>query len=64
VAEEPEEPPEPEIAPGETPWVEENWTEGIEAPTEVAYTVKRGGQLKNVANLFKIYHHEIVELSG
>ena len=59
----PEEPPPEEVAPGETPWVEENWTEGIEPPTEVKYTVKRGGQLKNVANLFKIYHHEIVELN-
>jgi murein endopeptidase len=58
-----EEAEEPALSPDETPWVESNWSEGIEAPQVVTYTVKRGGQLRNVANLFKIYHHEIEALN-
>lgn len=53
----------PDLAPDETPWVEANWTEGIQAPKVVSYEIKRGGKLVNVANLFKIYHHEILELN-
>lgn len=53
----------PDLAPDETPWVEANWTEGIEPPKIVNYVVKRGGKLVHVANLFKIYHHEILELN-
>ncbi|MBL8943655.1 MAG: penicillin-insensitive murein endopeptidase [Myxococcales bacterium] len=40
-----------------------DWAEGLEIPTKVRYTVRRGGSLENVANLFKIYHHEILELN-
>jgi len=32
-------------------------------PTQVHYTVARGGTLEDVANLFGIYHHEITELN-
>lgn len=53
----------PDLGPDETPWVEANWTEGIEAPATVSYVIKRGGKLVTVANLFKIYHHEILELN-
>lgn len=41
----------------------DDWAEGLEIPTKVRYTVRRGGSLENVANLFKIYHHEILELN-
>lgn len=30
---------------------------------EVVYTIVRGGTLKNVANLYKLYHHEIFALN-
>lgn len=32
-------------------------------PTQVHYTVNRGGTLQDVANLFGIYHHEITTLN-
>jgi len=41
----------------------DDWASGLEAPTKVRYTIRRGGSLKNVANLFKIFHHEILELN-
>lgn len=41
----------------------DDWAAGLELPTKVRYTIRRGGSLKNVANLFKIFHHEILELN-
>ncbi len=35
----------------------------LREPTHVVYRVQRGGTLANVANLFKIYHHEILALN-
>lgn len=32
-------------------------------PTEVRYTILRGGTLRNVANLYKLHHHEIFALN-
>jgi murein endopeptidase len=43
--------------------VRPDWAEGLELPTSVGYTIRRGGKLENVANLFKIFHHEILELN-
>lgn len=45
------------------PMVNPEWVEGLTTPKKVTYTVKFGGSLKNVANLFKIYHHEIQALN-
>ena len=39
------------------------WAKGMKAPKTVKYTVRRGGSLENVANLYKIFHHEIKELN-
>src|SRR5690606_34206732 len=39
------------------------WASEIQAPQTVSYTIQRGGAIKNVANLFKIYHHEITALN-
>ncbi|MBX7080496.1 MAG: penicillin-insensitive murein endopeptidase [Nannocystaceae bacterium] len=41
----------------------DDWAEGLELPQTVRYTVRRGGTLENVANLFKIFHHEILALN-
>lgn len=30
----------------------------------ITYTISRGGTLRNVANLYKLYHHEIAELNS
>ncbi len=35
------------------------WAKDFKPPTKVTYTVKRGGSMKMVANLYKIFHHEI-----
>jgi murein endopeptidase len=43
--------------------VRADWAEGLKMPTSVGYTIRRGGTLENVANLFKIFHHEILELN-
>ncbi|GEM_PF-1177917 len=40
------------------------WRETIDSPIVVTYTVRHGGSIKNVANLFKIFHHEIRSLNG
>lgn len=39
------------------------WARDFKAPSTVKYTVRRGGTLENVANLYKIFHHEISELN-
>lgn len=36
-----------------------SWAKDFEPPTKVTYKVKRGGSMKMVANLYKIFHHEI-----
>ncbi|MBL4685148.1 MAG: penicillin-insensitive murein endopeptidase, partial [Nannocystaceae bacterium] len=41
----------------------EDWAKDLERPGVVTYTVRHGGSIKNVANLFKIFHHEIVALN-
>jgi murein endopeptidase len=51
------EPPPPEEEPPATP------QDPLEAPDVVHYQIRRGGTMKNVANLFKIHHHEIVALN-
>ncbi len=40
-----------------------DWPSGFEPPKVVTYTVRNGGTLENVANLHKIYHHEIKALN-
>jgi murein endopeptidase len=55
-----ETPPEPAPDPRGPP---APWAVDAKPPTEVAYTVRRGGSMKNVANLFKIFHHEITALN-
>lgn len=39
------------------------WPQDYAAPEVVYYKVKRGGSMKIVANLYKIYHHEIEALN-
>ncbi|WP_181197732.1 penicillin-insensitive murein endopeptidase [Enhygromyxa salina] len=39
------------------------WPQDYVAPDVVRYTIKRGGSMKVVANLYKIYHHEIEALN-
>ncbi|MCA9716242.1 MAG: penicillin-insensitive murein endopeptidase, partial [Myxococcales bacterium] len=41
----------------------DDWTEQLELPKTVKYTVRFGGSLVRVANLFKIFHHEIQALN-
>ena len=41
----------------------ESWAASAKAPGVIRYTVRHGGSIKNVANLFKIYHHEITALN-
>ncbi len=36
-----------------------SWAKDFKVPDKVIYTVKRGGSMKMVANLYKIFHHEI-----
>ncbi len=40
-----------------------SWARNFSLPKTVKYTVRRGGSLENVANLYKIFHHEIAELN-
>jgi murein endopeptidase len=40
-----------------------DWHADLEIPDTVRYTIRRGGSLENVSNLFKIFHHEILELN-
>jgi hypothetical protein len=39
------------------------WPQDYVAPEVVHYTIKRGGSMKVVANLYKIFHHEIEALN-
>lgn len=39
------------------------WARDFKVPSTVKYTVRRGGTLENVANLYKIFHHEISDLN-
>ena len=39
------------------------WARDFPIPSTVEYTVRRGGTLENVANLYKIFHHEITALN-
>jgi hypothetical protein len=39
------------------------WPRDYVAPEVVNYTIKRGGSMKVVANLYKIFHHEIEALN-
>ncbi len=39
------------------------WPRDYVAPEVVHYTIKRGGSMKVVANLYKIFHHEIEALN-
>jgi murein endopeptidase len=41
----------------------EDWAQGLTPPKKVTYTIRHGGSIKNVANLFKIFHHEITALN-
>ncbi len=63
----PDEPPPGGPDAEDTPPVElpppEGWAEDLDPPRKVTYTVRRGGSIKNVANLFKIFHHEIQALN-
>ncbi|MCH9685914.1 MAG: penicillin-insensitive murein endopeptidase [Deltaproteobacteria bacterium] len=43
--------------------IPEDWAVELSPPKTVHYTVRHGGSIKNVANLFKIYHHEITALN-
>lgn len=40
-----------------------DWAARPPAPDKVTYTIRRGGSAKNVANLFKIFHHEMTDLN-
>lgn len=58
------EPVAPEPAePEPTKWVKQEWAEGVEPPDVVKYKIRYGGTLRKVANLFKIFHHEIEALN-
>ena len=41
----------------------EDWAQDLTPPKKVTYTIRHGGSIKNVANLFKIFHHEITALN-
>jgi len=62
--EQPDAPTEPDPTTQGDGWpkgVRPEWADGLELPTTVRYTIRRGGTLENVANLFRIFHHEILE---
>ncbi len=65
---EPEPEPEPETDPGGAlelaqPSHNPQWADGLDLPKQVKYTIRFGGSLRRVANLFKIFHHEIAALN-
>ena len=39
------------------------WADRFPAPDTVHYTIRHGGTLKRVANLYKVFHHEIAALN-
>ena len=41
----------------------QDWAKDITPPDVVTYTIRHGGAIKNVANLYKIFHHEITALN-
>jgi len=51
-----DDPPAPELPP-------EGWATDLDPPKKVTYTIRHGGSIKNVANLFKIFHHEITAMN-
>ncbi len=44
-------------------WRNPAFADRLTAPELVRYTIRRGGSLERVANLFKIYHHEMRALN-
>ena len=47
-----------------TPWQPDpGWAKNLEPPAVVRYRIRNGGTLVNVANLYKIFHHEIQALN-
>jgi murein endopeptidase len=56
-------PDEPATADPSVPEPSDDWPAGLTVPDTIRYTIRRGGSLENVANLFKIYHHEILALN-
>jgi hypothetical protein len=71
VVEKPEHAPQPEVGtpasergpPDGSLLAAKRWPQDYVAPDLVTYTIKRGGSMKTVANLYKIYHHEIEALN-
>ena len=71
VPENPELAPEPEVGtpasergpPEDSLLAGKIWPRDYAAPDVVTYTIKRGGSMKVVANLYKIFHHEIEALN-
>lgn len=53
----------PPPGPADVDMLDDSWTKNVKKPTQVRYTIKRGGSMRTVANLYKIYHHEIKELN-
>jgi hypothetical protein len=45
------------------PGTSDRWLQGLSLPSTVKYKVRFGGSLVRVANLFKIFHHEIQALN-
>ncbi len=43
--------------------IDPEWAKELGAPQTVMYTVRHGGTLENVANLYKLYHHQILALN-
>ncbi|MCB9705352.1 MAG: penicillin-insensitive murein endopeptidase [Myxococcales bacterium] len=39
------------------------WAKSMREPDKITYVIKRGGSMKMVANLYKLYHHEIQALN-
>lgn len=62
-ASEPETPANQRGPPAGSLLVGKRWPQDYTAPEVVEYTIKRGGSMKVVANLYKIFHHEIESLN-
>ncbi len=48
---------------GARTWQRPGWEKDLKLPTQVMYTIKRGGTARTVANLYKIFHHEMESLN-